>query len=759
MACCNSAAELAPHSSDPRAAEEEVLLASRIVADGLRQTDLSVPAIHCGSCIRTIETALGMLAGVEIARVNLSTKRATVRWRSNGAPPPFIETLKQAGFEANLFDVNSEGEDDALSELIRALAVAGFAASNIMLLSVSIWSGADPETRAVFHWLSAVIALPALAYSGRIFFHSAWRAVRHGRTNMDVPISLGVLLAFGMSFFETVTHGLHAYFDASISLLFFLLIGRALEHMMRERARVAVKGLARLAARGTMVIRADGTQVYLPVSEIQMGMTIMLAAGDRVPVDARVIKGISELDVSLVSGESVPLTATVGADLRAGTLNLSGPLTITATATTDNSFLAKMLRMMEAAEHGRSAYRRLADRAASLYAPVVHLTAFFTFVGWLVVTGDLHRSLTIAIAVLIITCPCALGLAVPMVQVVAARRLFEKGIMVKDGGALERLAEIDTIVFDKTGTLTLGIPRLVENGQVDDEIISMASVLAAHSRHPYSRALVAAAADRPQLTFEFDEVFEHPGSGLEALSGATVYRLGRPEWAVKDAAEVERISRDVSVALSKDGNLIAEFRFGDPLRADAAAAVNELLRREFRVEIVSGDRQGPVSAVAAMLGLTYLAGVLPGSKAEHVAALSASGRKVLMVGDGLNDIPALAAAHASMAPASAADVGRNAADLVFLHAGLSVVPQAIFVARESSRLVRQNFAVAVAYNAAAIPIAIMGLVTPLVAALAMSGSSILVVANALRLNSQKGSKKRAAADGKLQGMPVLELAE
>lgn len=757
MSCCGSAAEFALQASDPRAAGAEVLLASRVVADGLRQTDLSVPAIHCGGCIRTIEIALGALAGVETARVNLSTKRATVRWRSNGAPPPFIETLKQAGFESNLFDVDSEGEDDALSELIRALAVAGFAASNIMLLSVSIWSGADPETRTVFHWLSAVIALPALAYSGRIFFRSAWRSVQHGRTNMDVPISLGVLLAFGMSLYETVIQGPHAYFDASISLLFFLLIGRTLDHMMRERARVAVKGLARLAARGAMVVQADGAQVYLPVNEIQVGMTIMLAAGDRVPVDATVVKGTSELDVSLVSGESVPLTATLGADLRAGTLNLTAPLTIAATANAGNSFLAEMVRMMEAAEHGRSAYRRIADRAAALYAPVVHLTAFLVFVGWLVVTGDLHRALTIAVAVLIITCPCALGLAVPMVQVVAARRLFEKGIMVKDGGALERLAEIDTVVFDKTGTLTLGVPKLI--GQVDDEVIATASVLAAHSRHPYSRALVDAAAGRPRSAIEFDEVSEYPGSGLEAVSGASVYRLGRPEWAVTDAAEADRVSRDVSVVFSRNGSLTAEFRFEDPLRADAAAAVNELQSGAFRVEIVSGDRQGAVSAIAAKFGLPRLAGMLPGRKAEYIAALSASGRKVLMVGDGLNDMPALAAAHASMAPASAADVGRNAADLVFLHASLSAVPQAIFVAREAGRLVRQNFALAVAYNAVAVPIAVMGLVTPLVAAVAMSGSSIIVVANALRLNSQKGIAKRAAADRELHAVSVLEAAE
>ena len=637
-------------------------------------------------------------------------------------------------------DVESGNRDDVLSELIRALAVAGFAASNIMLLSVSIWSGAEAETRDLFHWLSAIIALPALAYSGRVFFRSALQALRHGRTNMDVPISLGVLLAFGMSFYETVQRGPHAYFDASIALLFFLLIGRTLDLMMRERARVAVKGLARLAARGALVVHADGTRVYLPVSEIEVGMTIVLGAGERVPIDAIIITGSSELDISLVSGEHTPLPATVGTVLRAGTLNLTGPLTVVAAATAVNSFLGEMVRMMEAAEQGRSAYRRVADRAAGLYAPVVHLTAFLTFSGWLVAAGDVHHALTIAVAVLIITCPCALGLAVPMVQVVAARRLFENGIMVKDGGALERLADIDTVVFDKTGTLTLGGPRLVRSGDMDPAVVAIAAELASHSRHPYSRALVEATAGHQPSCVAFEKVSEHPGYGLAARTEAGVYRLGRPEWALADLGGTDRMSGDVSVVLSKDGSRLADFRFEDHLRVDAATAVAELKGSGLEVQIVSGDRETSVRVTAAELGVPYFADVLPGEKTTHITALEASGRKVLMVGDGLNDTPALAAAHASMAPASAVDVGRNAADLVFLRESLTAVPQAIFIAREANRLVRQNLALAVAYNVVAVPIAILGHVTPLVAAVAMSASSMAVVANALRL---RGGQKIA----------------
>lgn len=738
---------------DPR----EVLLVSRTIAGGLRQTDLSVPDVHCGACIRTVERALGALDGVTWARVNLSTKRVTIKWRADAAPPPFIETLRNVGYEAHLFEVDGDATDTTLSELIRTLAVSGFAASNIMLLSVSVWSGAEPATRDLFHGISALIALPTLTYSGRVFFRSAWQALRHGRTNMDVPISLGVLLAFGMSLYETVIHGPHAYFDASVTLLFFLLIGRTLDHMMRERARVAVKGLARLAARGALVLQSDGAQTYLPVGEITPGMIIMLAAGERVPVDSQVIKGLSELDVSLVTGESVPQPALPGSVLRAGTLNLTGPLTITATASANESFLAEMLRMMEAAEQGRSVYRRIADRAAGLYAPVVHLTAAITLVGWLIVSGDAHRAITIAVAVLIITCPCALGLAVPMVQVVAARRLFENGIMIKDGGALERLAEVDTVVFDKTGTLTLGNPRVVNADTIAPATLALAGAIAAYSRHPYSRALAAVVPMAP-VPIPLDDVSEHPGYGMEARLGGSVLRLGRSEWALADTSNMDLDGS--SVVLSRDGQCVADFRFEDRLRAGAAETVGELKRDGLAVEVVSGDRETPVRMLASGMGVPYFAGVLPGGKAAHVAELASAGKKVLMVGDGLNDTPALMAAHASMAPASAADVGRNAADLVFLREDLSAVSQAIAVSREAGHLVRQNLALAVGYNLIAVPIAIMGHVTPLVAAIAMSGSSIVVVANALRLRRRGKSEKPQGASASTPRMVVrMEPAE
>jgi Cu2+-exporting ATPase len=755
MTCCTPSADLALATS----AANEVLLASRIIGDDLRQSDLSVPGIHCGGCIQKIERALDGLPAVERARVNLSTRRVTIHWRGQ-TPPPFIAALEAIGYSAHVHDTGLPQKDPVFGELIRALAVAGFASGNIMMLSVGIWSGADPATRDAFHWLSALIAVPAVLYAGRIFFRSAWVALRHGQTNMDVPISVGVLLAVGLSLYETMHHGPHAYFDAATSLLFALLGGRTLDHVMRERARSAVKGLSRLAARGALVAQPDGAHHYLPIDEIEPGMTILIAAGERVPVDARVANGRSELDCSLVSGESLPQPVEAGALLQAGTLNLTGPLTVTAVAAAKDSFLAEMKRMMEAAEAGRSAYRRIADRAARLYAPAVHLAALLTFVGWMIAAGDAHRAVTIAIAVLIITCPCALGLAVPMVQIVAARRLFEQGIMVKDGGALERLAEADHVVLDKTGTLTRGTPRLVErDARGDRQALAIAAALAARSRHPYAMALAEAGRTGQGPLVVAQDVREHPGAGLEGRVEDRVYRLGRADWAL--AGGLAALA-DSDVVLAEGGRPVGVFHFEDELRRDARETVAALAADHLPVEILSGDREKNVQRLASALGIPHVARVSPAGKIARIESIAASGRKVLMVGDGLNDAPALVAAHVSMAPARAVDVGRNAADFVFLRESLLAVPQALDIARQACRLSRQNLLLAVGYNLIAVPVAVAGEVTPLLAAIAMSLSSIIVVANALRFGAWRGRKSastRVSGDALQLSPPMTRSAE
>lgn len=750
MSCC--APPVDPYGDfDGSAARQEIRLASRDLGDGLRQSDLAVPGVHCAACIRAVESGLMRIAGVELARVNLSTRRVAVKWRGQEAPD-LLAALTALGYPGNLFENEADRADPELTRLIRALAVSGFCAMNIMLLSVSVWSGAEAETRSAFHWISAALAAPCLVYSGRVFFASAWSVLRRGRTNMDVPIAIGISLAFGLSLYDTIYDGPHAYFDAATSLIFFLLIGRTLDHLMREKARAAVRGLMRLAPRGAVILQADGSRHYLPVAEIEPGMRLAVAAGDRIPVDGVVVDGLSELDCAIVTGESLPRPVATDAAVQAGTLNLSGPLVIEVSERAEASFLAEMVRLMEAAEGGRARYRRIADRAAALYSPVVHATAFLTFLGWMALGGGWHQAITVAIAVLIITCPCALGLAVPIVQVVASRRLFENGIMVKDGSAIERMAEIDMVVFDKTGTLTLGRPRLVNGKDIAPDVMAIATEIARRSNHPLSRAIAAAG---PAGDLILSEVREYPGLGIEARLQGRVYRLGRAEWAVSDGSALPQTAGS-GTALSCDGAAIARFTFEEAARPQARSAVDTLHAAALGVSLLSGDAADAVQAMGSKLGFdSVAAGLLPAQKVECLAALGAEGRKVLMVGDGLNDVPALAAAHVSMAPASAADISRNAADFVFLRDGLDAVPMAFAVSRNAGRLVQQNFALAIAYNAIALPIAILGYVTPLIAALAMSLSSIVVVANALRLDAGKHSRSRDARPGSAALIPTL----
>lgn len=749
MSCCLPPPEFIEAVAGPRQvgpSDDELRLASRPIAGGLRQSDLSVPTVHCGGCVHKIEKALRQVPGVAAARVNLSTRRLAVQWQDGATVPPVIPTLLALGYEANLFDPTEDDRDPRLRRLIVALAVAAFCSMNIMMLSGSVWSGADGPTRGILHWICALLTLPVLLYSCRVFYESAWHALRHGRTNMDVPITIGLVMAFLLSIYDTITLGDHAYYDATATLAFFLLIGRTLDHVMRERARIAVRGLARLAPRGALALRDSGGHEYLPVSEIVPGTILLISAGERIPVDAEIISGRSELDRSLVSGESAPHPVQPGERLEAGTLNLTAPLTVRCVAAEQDSFLAEMVRLMEVAEGGQQGFRRLADRVAQYYSPVVHFTALIAFAGWMILSADLHLSATVAVAVLIITCPCALGLAVPMVQVMAARRLFERGVMVKDGGALERLETIDTVVFDKTGTLTTGQPVLTNAADIATSALAVAATLAVQSRHPHALAVVKAA-DGLELPPASD-VTEVPGCGMEARLGGSIWRLGRAEWALEAPKGI------AGTVLSRDGRLSAEFRFIDQLRPGAAAAIRALQARGLAVEIVSGDQPEAVAEIAGRLGVTrWSAAMQPAMKLARLAELRQAGHRVLMVGDGLNDAPALVAADVSMAPANAADVGRNAAGFVFLREPLTAVPETLDLAQRAARLVRQNLALALAYNVIAIPIAVLGYATPFVAAIAMSLSSVVVVFNAMRLGWRTEHNPRAVV-GRLHEAPA-----
>jgi Cu2+-exporting ATPase len=672
-----------------------------------------------------IERGLDALPGVASARLNLTARQLSVTHARSLEIPELTSALERLGFAAQPLSESAVGRRDGESRaLLRATAVAGFAAMNIMLLSVSVWSGAEGGTRDLFHLLSGMIAIPTVAYSGQPFFRSAWGALKYGRTNMDVPISIGVLLVTALSLFEALTGGPHAYFDGAVMLLFFLLVGRVLDSVMRDRARDGVAALLKQIAPGALVIGENGASSWLRAEELVPGMTMIIAAGERLAADGIVETGSSSLDLSLLTGESAPRPIGPGGAVHAGTLNLAAPITVRVTAVGQDSSIAEIARLMDEAGQGRSRYVRIADRAARLYAPAVHTLALASFIVWILLGAGWHQALLIAAAVLIITCPCALGLAVPTAQIVAAGSLMRAGVLVKDGSALERLAEADRALFDKTGTLTLGRPELINAADLPAHDQPIALALARSSRHPLAEAVRRALESNAVAPAALSELQEEPGFGISAFCCGEWVSLARGKG-----------HDGLSTVFTRGAGAPAMLRFEDRLRPDAQESISRLKELGIECSVASGDSGPSVATAIRGLGLTAQTGMQPQDKLDLIARLQTSGHKVLMVGDGLNDGPALAAGHVSMAPGSASDVGQNAADAVFLGDSLLPVAKAVAAARRTMRVVRQNFVIAIGYNAIAVPLAFAGLVTPLVAALAMSGSSLIVVANALRLRN------------------------
>jgi Cu2+-exporting ATPase len=737
---------------------EEFLALSTPHDDKTMISTFTVPDMRCAACIQKIEKGIGAIPMVLNARANLSNRSLTVVWDVEDAKNPENSpldiglTLEQLGYENHLLDQNIDPTQPLKQEsqkLLFSLAVAGFAASNIMLLSVSIWSGTAQVTTELFHLISGLIAAPAVLFAGRVFFKSAISALKHGRLNMDVPISLAVLLTLILSIYESITGGQEAYFDASVTLLFFLLIGRYLDHKMRIKAQGAVERLSNMASKGASCIDEEGNAQYILLNEINEGMKLRIFPGERIPVNGKIIAGESDFDKSLITGESDPVQGKNGDLLEAGLLNLSGTIDMIATSTAKNSYLAEIKAMMEAAQQGRGQYVRIAERMASIYAPAVHILSALTFLGWMIYSqGNWHTSIYTAVAVLIITCPCALGLAVPVTHVVASSRLFSKGIMMRDGSALERMAEIDAIFFDKTGTLTLGAPSIIMPQVLDENSKSLIHELASRSSHPLSKA-ISKALQVEQSENKLEGLREIAGFGIEAKHEAKhgakadkkILRLGRPSW-VLEISTPHDVPEDCNLAFAQAGQAPIFFKSHDALREGAKPTIERLKAEGLAIKILSGDRATMVENIAQTLKIeNFYAALTPQEKITHVEAAKAQGHNVMMVGDGVNDAPALAAGHVSMAPASASDVGRLASDLIFTRPNLDTVHFAWQTALQSKRIIKQNFGLALAYNAIAIPLAITGQITPLIAAIAMSLSSIVVVANSLRLNFMGRHKK------------------
>lgn len=698
-------------------------------SNGRNSVLLSVKGAKCGGCLQKIETAALALPGMQTARLNLSTGKLEVVWCGDLTANEIANSVCQLGFDVAAYneDAQNAAQHHDERDLLIAMGIAGFAAANIMLLSVSVWSGhgeMGQDTRQIMHAISGGIALPVLIYCGRHFFHSAWAALRHGHANMDVPISLALILAFSVSVWETALGGAHAYFDASIMLLFFLLIGRFLDARLRRQAYSAAKKLAALQNSSVNRFTSTGRVETVRADAIEDGDTLIIASGERVVIDMVLRDGPRSIDESLVTGESLPRDAQSGDTLYAGTLNLGQSLTGRAIGTASDSLLSDIARMLETGEQNRARYRKLADKAVSLYVPLVHATAALAFIIWILLGAGIREAVMIAVATLIITCPCALALAAPVTQIVASGRLFRHGVYLRTADALERLAEIDHIVFDKTGTLTHGKPYLVD---ADATHLADAARLARASRHPLSNAISEAAGSGPIA----ENVREVPGYGLETHIDHERWRLGSAQWVgAQDVGQLQ----GPRLWLAKGESDPVCFQFQDQVQDDAKATVAALAQNGLELQIVSGDAASSVANIARELEIPgWQAGKTPHDKARILEQLIHKGRKPLMIGDGLNDAGALSLAHASLTPGGAIDISQAASDAVY-SGGLGSISTVLNIAKRARAILQQNFAAAAAYNLIAVPIAVTGHVTPLIAAICMSASSLLVTLNALRLN-------------------------
>jgi Cu2+-exporting ATPase len=692
--------------------------------DGLFAVAWRVEGLHCAGCVRRVLDALEAQPDVS-ATLDLASAQLNVRWKGEATRvDPLADSVRALGYGlVPLF--NETPADAARREEKRwkiCLIVAGAGLVGVMGLMAVHATRPFPHA-ALF---AALWGVPTTLIAAAPFLIAALRALARKTTTMDVPIAVALLLTLGLNLAALARDDLGApAFDAGLMLTFLLLLGRWLDFRTRRRAQNAAEDLLSFLT-GEATILPPDTLVpeRVPIRRLQPGMLLLAAAGEKLPADGCVIEGRSDVDVSFITGETDTRGVGPSDELWGGSINLTAPLKIRLTRTGSDSLPGEILKLMAKAQQNHSRAVRFADRAARLYTPFVFTVALLGFGGWIAVGAPWTAALQVATALLVITCPCALGLAVPAVQIAASTRLFQNGLLLKAGDALERLAAVDTIVFDKTGTLTLGKPRLVESPSLTPERLAVIAALATHSRHPLAKALAHHLADVAPATLR--GIVEKPGLGLEAEGSL---RLGRRSWCGAPEGDDARPE-----LWFDDGQGKVRFAFDDTLRADAASTIATLRERGYQLHLLSGDRAPAVAALAAQIGLDrFRAACTPADKASFVEELQKEGRHVLMVGDGLNDTAALAMADVSLSPATGLDVAQNAAALVFQHESLNAVPIALTLGCRAQRLVRQNIALAVLYNVIAIPVAALGLATPAFAAAAMALSSITVVLNARRI--------------------------
>ena len=712
-------------------------------SEHVRETSLILEGITCAACVWLNERHLARLPGVLDVHINYATRRARVRWDQQRIKlSEILAAISRIGYLAHPYDPSRQQalyESERRQYLVR-LGTAGVLGMQVMVLAVALygghWFGMEANFRNFFNWISLLLTAPILAYSARPFYSAAWRDLRHGQPGMDVPVTLGMSIAFAASVWVTLSgSSAHVYYDSVAMFTFFLLSARYLELAARKQATEATESLIQSMPAIATRLNQDGSENTLPAASLALGDRVLVRPGETVPADGLVLEGASGIDESLLTGESLPVARQAGDSVIAGAINRDQALIVEVNKTGEDTVLATLLRLLDRAQTEKPPVARLADRAAAWFVIAILLLAAAIALYWY--QADPTRWLAITIAVLVVTCPCALSLATPTAITAATGKLTSEGLLVTRGHALETLAQADHFVFDKTGTLTTGELKLVNTyllGKLGKAAVhQLAASLEAHSEHPIARALLHATHQPPAA----ENARNHAGGGRSGDIEGHAYYIGNADWvrAESGLTPAPTFETDATlVYLADHHGWLAAFALKDELRAGAAELVQTLKQHGCQVSLLSGDQPDAVQRVALAAGITDShARLRPEDKLAQLRHWQQQGHIVAMVGDGINDAPVLGAAQVSVALVSGAHLAADSDDMVLMAASLNVLNAGIRTARHSLRIIRQNLAWAAGYNLAAVPLAALGYLAPWMAALGMSFSSLLVVINALRL--------------------------
>ncbi len=719
----------------------------------IREIRLLVEGIHCAACVWLIEKALGQISGVLNSHVNLSSKKLFVRWdNQNVKLSQIISMLGNIGYAAVPYDpqVAENRLNRQNQKLLLRMAFAGFAMMNLLWISIALYSGADKgEFRNLFHWVGFVLATPTLLYSGFPFLHSAWTGLKFRRLTMDLPIAIGAVSTYSYSVFITVSQSTigEVYYDTVVNFLFVILIGRYLEAMSKRHAVISTQRLLDLQPRGATIWH-NGKETLIPIKAVKLGDIVLVRPGSLIPVDGVIIDGCCSVDESMLNGESCPVRKNVNDQVHAGTLNTDSAIKVRVSGILQNTSLGRIIELVEHAQASKSPIQCVADKIVPWFVSTTLLLASLSFLWW-IPTG-FESALMTATAVLIITCPCAFGLATPMAIAAASGLGASRGILIKNGEVLESLSKTDHFVFDKTGTLTKGQMQVTSVFVIDDNneqtVVAFAAALERYSEHNIAKAIIKRAEQNQQNIDSVDQVQNHPGLGIKGKVDTVNVVVGSSSWLAENqisrdqallSIETQReLKGETCIHVALNGSEAGLIIVADQLREDAKPLVDLLRQKGIRMTLLSGDKYGVAQFVAHQLGgMDTIAEVLPDDKEKFITKFQQNGNKVAMVGDGINDAPALARSDVGIALASGTEVSGESADIVLMNDELNKVNMAIDLSVRTLRTIRQNIAISVVYNVIMVPLAMMAVITPLVAAVAMPISSLLVILNAARIRT------------------------